>query len=147
MDARSQQGLFESNLEIICKNMGNKYGQKLLDSTKKLAPDALKTASKRVLQKTTEVPGDLVGNKTAKKIGKTASKSTREDPSKSTAPQIPQPTGIPKERYIPLEKGQQINRSNFSDLLVRFYIISYWLTKMFRLLIITLWSFISTARR
>ena len=41
----------------FCKNMGkknlsSKYGQKLLDSTKKSTTDAIKTASKRAIQKT-----------------------------------------------------------------------------------------------
>ena len=44
------------------------YGQKLADSAKKSATDALKTARKRAIQKTAEVTGDLVGNKTADKI-------------------------------------------------------------------------------
>ena len=55
----------------FAKNMGkglsNKYGQKLLDSAKKSAADAIKTASKRAIQKT-EATGDLIGNKIADKI-------------------------------------------------------------------------------
>ena len=43
----------------FAKNMGkilsNKYGQKLLDSAKKSATDAIKTASKRAIQKTDKV--------------------------------------------------------------------------------------------
>ena len=54
------------------KNMGkylsNNYGQKLLDSAKKSTADAIKTASKRAIQKTAEATGDLIGNKTADKI-------------------------------------------------------------------------------
>ena len=49
----------------FAKNMGkslnNKYGQKLLDSAKK-STDAIKTTSKRAIQKTTEGTGDLIGN-------------------------------------------------------------------------------------
>ena len=33
------------------KNLSNKYGQKLLDSTKKSTTDAIRTASKRAIQK------------------------------------------------------------------------------------------------
>ena len=46
--------------EFFCfvKNMGKslsyKYGQKLLDSAKKSTKDAIKTASKRAIQKTEE---------------------------------------------------------------------------------------------
>ena len=56
----------------FAKNMGkclsNKYGQKLLDSTKKSTADAIKTASKTVIQKPAEATGDLIGNKIADKI-------------------------------------------------------------------------------
>ena len=48
----------------FAKNMGksltNKYGQKLLYSAKKSTADAIKTASKRAIQKTTEATGDLL---------------------------------------------------------------------------------------
>ena len=54
------------------KNMGqslsDKYGQKLLDSGKKSTMDAIKTVSKRAIQKTAEATGDLIGNKIADKI-------------------------------------------------------------------------------
>ena len=47
----------------FAKNMGkmlsNKYGQKLLDSAKKFTTDAIKTASKRAIQKTVKATGDL----------------------------------------------------------------------------------------
>ena len=46
----------------------NKYGQKLIDSAKKSTTDAIKTASKRAIQKTPEGTGDLIGNKIADKI-------------------------------------------------------------------------------
>ena len=48
--------------------MSNKYGKKLVDTTKKSATDTIKTASKRVIQKTAEATGDLIGNKIAVKI-------------------------------------------------------------------------------
>ena len=47
----------------VAKNVSNKYSQKLFDSAKKLATDIIKTASKRVIQKTPEATGDLIGNK------------------------------------------------------------------------------------
>ena len=37
----------------ISKNWSHKYSQKILDHAKQSAPDALKTISKRVIQKTT----------------------------------------------------------------------------------------------
>ena len=42
----------------MCKSLGSKYGQKLLDSTKKLVSQAFKTALKRTIQKPAEVTGD-----------------------------------------------------------------------------------------
>ena len=50
------------------KTLSNKYGQKLLDSAKKSTVDAIKTASKRAIQKTVEPTGDFIGNKIADKI-------------------------------------------------------------------------------
>ena len=38
----------------VAKNISNKYGQKLNNTTKKSAADAIKTASKRATQKTAE---------------------------------------------------------------------------------------------
>ena len=43
------------------KSINNKYGQKLLDSAKK-STDAIKTTSKRTIQRTAEATGDLIGN-------------------------------------------------------------------------------------
>ena len=52
----------------VAKNLSNKYSQKLFDSAKKSATDAIKTASKREIHKTEEATGDLIGNKIADKI-------------------------------------------------------------------------------
>ena len=53
----------------FAKNMGkylsNKYGPKFLDSAKTSTTDAIKTTSKRAIQKTAEATGDLIGNKIA----------------------------------------------------------------------------------
>ena len=45
------------------KSLNNKYGQKFLDSAKKSTTDAIKTASKRAIQKTAKATGDLISNK------------------------------------------------------------------------------------
>ena len=52
----------------VAKNLNNKYGQKLADSTKISATDAFKIASKIAIQKTAQATGDLVGNTIANKI-------------------------------------------------------------------------------
>ena len=67
----------------FAKNMGksltNKYGQKPLDSAKKSTTDAIKTASKRTIQKTAEGIGDLTGNKIADKITSVWNKKTTKE--------------------------------------------------------------------
>ena len=66
------------------KNLSNKYGQKLLDSTKISATDAMKTASKRAIQKTAEETGYLIGNKIADKMTSISKKSAKELPNDET---------------------------------------------------------------
>ena len=57
---------------LLLKNMGthlsNKYENKLFDTIKKSATDAIITASKKAIHKTAETTGDLIGNKIADKI-------------------------------------------------------------------------------
>ena len=59
---------FMSCAKSIGKNLSNKYSQKIIDTTKKSETDAIKTASKRTIQKTTEATGDMIGNKIVDKI-------------------------------------------------------------------------------
>ena len=72
----------------FAKNMGthlsNKYGQRILDSAKNSTADAIKTASKRAIQKTAEAKGELIGNKIADKITSVWKKSTKELPNDET---------------------------------------------------------------
>ena len=51
---------FLSFAKNMSKSLSNKYGQKLLDGAKKSTTDAIKTTSKRVVQKTAEETGDLI---------------------------------------------------------------------------------------
>ena len=57
------------------KSLINKYSQKLLDRAKKSTTDAIKTASKRAIQKTAELTGDFISNKIADKITSVSKKS------------------------------------------------------------------------
>ena len=71
-------------------SFSRKFGKKLMDTATKTGMDAAKTTSKRVIKKTSEAAGELIGNKIADKttsIGK---------PKKM------------EEIYIPPEKRQQI---------------------------------------
>ena len=58
----------------MSKSLSNKCGQKLPDSAKKSTTDAIKTVSKRAIQKTAEATGDLIGNKIADKITSVSNK-------------------------------------------------------------------------
>ena len=85
------------------KELSNKYSQKLLDSAKKFITDAIKTASKRSIQKIAEAAGDSIGNKVADKITNASKKSKELYSEKEEAN-----NEIPKERYVSPEKRQQI---------------------------------------
>ena len=50
------------------KRFGNKYGKKLMNTATKTGIDPAETTSKRVVQKTAEAAGGLIGNKIADKI-------------------------------------------------------------------------------
>ena len=52
------------------RNLSDKSGKKLLDTATKTGLDAVKTASKKVVHKTAEATGELIGNKVAEKIVK-----------------------------------------------------------------------------
>ena len=69
---------FLSFAKNMGKSLSNKYGQKLLDSAKKSTTDAIKTASKRAIQKTAEASVDLIGNKIVDKITNLSKKSSAE---------------------------------------------------------------------
>ena len=95
---------FLSFAKNMGKSLSNKYGQKLLDSAKKSTTDAIKTASKRAIQKTAEAAGDLIGNKIADKIisiSKKASNNNNDHNAELTTH---------KKRYIsPEDRQQSIN--------------------------------------
>ena len=60
------------------KKLGNKYGKKIVDTAAKIGMDPAKTTSKRVVQKTAEATGDLIGNKIADKITSTGKPKEKE---------------------------------------------------------------------
>ena len=77
------------------RKCGSKYGKRLINTATKTKIDAAKTASKRVVQKTSEGTKDLIGNKIADQItsiGKPKEKEKKEI----------------EEIYLPPEKRQQI---------------------------------------
>ena len=88
----------------VAKNMSDKYSQKLVDTAKKSAADAIKTTSKRAIQKTAEATGNLIGNKIADKIMAKPSKRSHNEEIQSNEVN----NKIPKERYISPKEMQQI---------------------------------------
>ena len=69
---------FLSFAKNIGKNLSNKYGQNNFYIAKKSTAGAIKTASKRAIQKTAEATGDLIGNNIVDKITSISKKSNKE---------------------------------------------------------------------
>ena len=90
----------------IGKNLSNKYGQKLLDRAKKSTTDAIKTASKRAIQKTEEATGDLIGNKISDKTTSISKRSSAEHSKNDANNEIE----VRKKRYISPEEQKKGNK-------------------------------------
>ena len=90
---------FLSFAKNMVAHLSNKYTQKLLDIAKKSTTDALKTASKRAIQKRVEATGDLIGNKIADKITSVPKKPLMKLYSKELHSKEAN-SEIPKEIYI-----------------------------------------------
>ena len=92
----------------FAKNLGkslcNKYGQKPLDNANKSTLDAIKTASKRVIQKTAEATGNLIGNKIADKITSISNKKSSDNDDEKENVEIT----THKKRYVSPEERQQV---------------------------------------
>ena len=80
----------------FARKVGAKHGKKLMDTANKTGIDTAKTASKRVVQKTAEATGDLIGNKIADKTTSIGKSKEKEKPKET------------EEFSISLEKRQQI---------------------------------------
>ena len=78
-------------------------GKKLTDTAIKTGKDFATIAGKKIVHKSAEANGDLIGNKIADKIT-SASKEPRDEEIQSTEVN----NEIPKERYIFPKKRQQI---------------------------------------
>ena len=93
---------FLSFAKNMGKSLSNKYGQKPFDSAKKSTTDAIKTASKRAIQKT----GDLIGNRIADKISVWKKKPRKESHNNDQTEDVEITTH--KKRYMSPEERQQI---------------------------------------
>ena len=90
----------KNNGNNISKKLNNKYSQKIFDHAKIPATDAIKTSSKRVIQKTVKATSDLIGNEIINRITKV--------PKHSETVTKEHDKEIPKERYASPEERQKI---------------------------------------
>ena len=90
----------------VARDMSNKQSQKLLNSAKIYTADATKTASKRAIEKTAEVTGDLICNKFADNVT-CISKSPRNASKKLHSKTDENEIEISKGRCIAPEKSEQ----------------------------------------
>ena len=91
--------IFDKSLDV---DMKKKYGKKILDNSLSTGKDFAKIAGKKVLTKIAEATGDLIGNKIADRMTKSArNKEQKEDD------RIMEET---QEIIIPPEKREQIIR-------------------------------------
>ena len=82
--------------------MSNKYGRKILDKSMDARRDFAKIAGKKVLHKSAEGTGEMIGNKIADRITKSSrNKAQKEDD---------RIMGETQEFIIPPEKREQIIR-------------------------------------
>ena len=100
--ARNIGNKYGKKIFDVGKSMKKKYGKKILDNSLSAGKDFTKIVGKKVLTKSAEATGDLIGNKIADKITKSArNKEQKEDD------RIMEET---QEIIIPPEKGEQIIR-------------------------------------
>ena len=83
------------------EKFGDKFGKMLMDAVTKTGIDASKTSSKRVVQKTAEATGDLIGNKTTDEITSVGKSKNKEKEKKDEINEV-------EVTYISSKKRQQI---------------------------------------
>ena len=97
--ARNIGNKYGKKIFDVSKSMKNKY-KKILDNSLSAGKDFAKIAGKKVLSKSAEATGDLIGNKIADRITKSARNKEQDD-------RIMEET---QEIIIPPEKREQIIR-------------------------------------
>ena len=93
--------IFDKNLDVG-KSMKKKYDKKILDNSLSAGKDFAKIASKKVLTKSAEATCDLIGNKIANRITKSARNKEQKEDDRIMAET--------QEIIIPPEKREQIIR-------------------------------------
>ena len=78
--ARNIGNKYGKKIFDVSKSIKNKYGKKILDNSLSAGKDVAKIAGKKLLTKSAEATGDLIGNKIADRITKCArNKKQKED--------------------------------------------------------------------
>ena len=85
----------------VRKHLSGRYSQKLLVHAKRSATDAIKTASKREIQKTAEATSNLIGNK----ITNETTRVTKPSPQNNSETNEEEALG---EKYVPPELRYKI---------------------------------------
>ena len=85
-------------------NFNSKYGKILTDTAIKTSKDFATIAGKKIVHKSAEATGDLIGNKIADKIMAKPLKKSQNEEIQSNEVNYE----IPKERYIPRKERQKI---------------------------------------
>ena len=85
----------------VSKTLSSKYNEKLLDHAKQSPTDALKTSSKRAIQKKAEATDDLIENKIVNKMTR-VSKTSPQNNSETNEEEIL------RETYISSKERQKI---------------------------------------
>ena len=100
--ARNIGNEYGKKLFDVSKSMKNKYGKKILDNSLSAGKDFAKIADKTVLTKSAEATGDLIGNKIADRITKSARNKEQKEDDRIME--------VTQEIIIPPEKREQIIR-------------------------------------
>ena len=89
----------KKQINTVTKVETSRYGKKIMDTTKKQGSEFAKIAGKRIVQKSAEATGDLIGNKISDKITSSGKSKNKEKENE---------TNEPEEIIILPEKRQQI---------------------------------------
>ena len=99
ISSKNVRKIFDKSLDVG-KSMKKKFGKKILDNSLSAGKDFAKIAGKKVLTKSAEATGDLIGNKIADRITKSARNKEQKENDR-----IMEET---QEIIIPPEKREQI---------------------------------------
>ena len=80
LEPRYRRYVLGQGFMSFAKNIGNKYGRKILDKSMNASKDFAKIAGKKVLHTSAEATGDMIGNKIADRITRSSrNKAQKED--------------------------------------------------------------------